>query len=271
MRYYVAALLVAVCCFGESLSAQVPNRYITAQTDLPCVQQTVGLRIHLNYDVTGPKDFDTVAFKALVRYTNTLFAPICLQFEACEFLTVENYRYSSHERNDAQEQVSLYGDPNRIDVYVTVRDSATTRCGLSSLGGISKNRESYIELVNDMGCLDSTNQTLAHELGRFLGLRRTFDRELGEELVNGSNCATAGDLICDTPADPYVEDSMIDYVSPDDPCRFTFGGQDANGQYYVPHTGNVMSLYDPSCRCSFTHDQLLLMAKNFEEFRDGIW
>ncbi len=264
--------LVGVLGFGGSLLAQVPNRYITAQTDLPCVDQTLSLRVHVNYDFDGPQAFDTVAFRQLVGVTNDAFAPICLRFEVCEFLEVENYRYSSYERRDSLEQVALYADPNRIDVFITVRDSsASGRCGFATQNGIRQNSRAFVELLNVAPCTDSTSYALAHELGHYLGLYNTYETQFGAGLVNGEDCATTGDLICDTPADPFDEQSGATYVANDDPCRITFGGQDANGQFYVPHTGNIMGQYDMSCRCDFTHDQLLKMATNFSEYRDGIY
>ncbi len=62
-------------------------------------------------------------------------------------------------------------------------------------------------------CTDIRNaQVLIHEIGHFLGLHHTHNRYRGcsssnppsAELVDGSNCCTEGDFICDTPADPGI-------------------------------------------------------------------
>ena len=43
--------------------------------------------------------------------------------------------------------------------------------------------------------------TSPHELGHCLNLLHTHETSKGVEAINGSNCSTAGDLVCDTPAD----------------------------------------------------------------------
>lgn len=43
-----------------------------------------------------------------------------------------------------------------------------------------------------------------HEVGHVLGLYHPFETQFGNECTDGSNCATAGDRICDTPASPVV-------------------------------------------------------------------
>ena len=267
----------ALALVAAVATAQVPNQYRTAPEDLPCVGQTLALRVHVVDDLDGePLDFDTLGFEGAVRLTNGFFAPICLDFEVCEYLRVPNYRYASFEqedgRNDGQEAAALFGDSNRIDIYIA-DTTLEENCGLATLGGAraALQRRAFIMVVD--GCADSTSQTLAHELGHYFGLLHTFEGSDGgdPELVNGENCATAGDLLCDTPADPYVEGSNIQYVDPDDPCRFRWRGRDANGDYYVPHTANVMSYYSSACACGFTHDQLALMAGVFLGNREGLY
>jgi hypothetical protein len=43
--------------------------------------------------------------------------------------------------------------------------------------------------------------TSPHELGHCLNLLHTHETAKGVEAINGSNCSTTGDLVCDTPAD----------------------------------------------------------------------
>lgn len=254
-----------------SLFAQLPNNYTTQQEDLPCLNKRFSLRVHIAEDTGGPITFDTAAFRAMVNYTNTFFEPICVSFEACEFLTVENYRYASHERRDTSEQIALYGDPNRIDVYIPVMDSLIYICGRASLNGIQRNPSAFVMVRNTATCIAPTSGTLAHELGHYFGLLHTFDTRNGAELADGSNCETAGDGICDTPADPFIEGTDSgDWTDDMDPCRFDFRGVDANGAFYTPHTANVMSFYE-GCLCGFTFDQLTLMAKNCVEGGDRVW
>jgi hypothetical protein len=98
-------------------------------------------------------------------------------------------------------------------------------------------------------------------LGHYFDLDHTFSGE-GIELANGSNCSTAGDGICDTPADPYVDTEPVsDYV--DGNCIFISKKKDVNGQFYDPDVSNIMGYYQ-QCRClKFTHDQYAKMANHY--------
>ena len=42
-------------------------------------------------------------------------------------------------------------------------------------------------------------------------------------------------------------------------CEFIFPALDANGEYYQPDVGNIMSAYP--CKCGFTREQYLKMAE----------
>lgn len=88
---------------------------------------------------------------------------------------------------------------------------------------------------------------LSHEIGHCLGLYHTFETAFGNELVNGSNCTTAGDKVCDTPADPNGAFNSTT-------CVYTGTGRDANNQLYNPMVNNIMSYYF-NCMTIFTAGQ----------------
>lgn len=87
-----------------------------------------------------------------------------------------------------------------------------------------------------------SGEIFAHELGHSFSLIHTHGNyNMGngtDELVNGSNCTTAADLICDTPADPNLYllnrvDSLCNYIDT--------VSVDTMGFLYAPNTHNIMS------------------------------
>lgn len=89
-----------------------------------------------------------------------------------------------------------------------------------------------------------------HEMGHCLGLYHTFETFIGSERADESNCTTAGDLVCDTPADRpgfnFTENSS---------CNFTASLNDQVGQPLHPDPRNVMTYVRPSCMNSITNGQ----------------
>lgn len=86
--------------------------------------------------------------------------------------------------------------------------------------------------------------TSPHEIGHCLNLLHTHETARGLEAINGSNCGTTGDLVCDTPADPRLGTNNVNAN-----CEY-FGG---NG--YNPLTNNIMSYSRNHCRDEFTNGQ----------------
>ncbi len=117
-----------------------------------------------------------------------------------------------------------------------------------SLGGFTMG-----DLVYLMG--QGGAQITAHEVAHVLGLPHTHDVITEAELVDGSNCATAGDYICDTPADPNLGlAGMVEYGS----CEYIGTVTDANGDPYAPMVHNVMS-YSPCVNTLLTPGQASVM------------
>jgi hypothetical protein len=151
----------------------------------------------------------------------------------------------------------LFYQENRINIYLVDRFDDPNLCGFANLGQIANENNAKIYIKG--GCLP-------HEMGHLFGLLHTFEGS-GVENVDGSNCDLVGDLICDTPADPYIEDSQIQWLG--DNCEFIFTGTDINGEFYQPDVGNIMSYY--GCDCGFTRGQYIKMANTWLNSDRKMW
>lgn len=147
---------------------------------------------------------------------------------------------------------------NNVNDAVNIYFVGNLVSGTSGLNGISafpsaNPMENRIVMWNNA---TSNGVTLPHEMGHYWNLYHTHETFLGAELVNGSNCSTKGDLVCDTPADPCC------YYYNDATCTYTGTGVDANGQAYNPMINNLMSYYG-LCRDIFTAGQYTRMDAGY--------
>lgn len=92
--------------------------------------------------------------------------------------------------------------------------------------------------------------TSSHEVGHCLDLYHTHETAFGTENINGNNCGSAGDLVCDTPADPRLGNVNVSAA-----CVYTGGGG------YNPLPDNIMSYSMSFCRDDFTNGQGVRMRQ----------
>ena len=106
--------------------------------------------------------------------------------------------------------------------------------------------------------------TLSHEIGHWFDLLHTHETATGAELVDGTNCGSAGDLICDTPADPNLSSRV------NSSCDYTGGSSivDSNGDQYSPDSRNIMSYTRFACRSRFSEDQIYRLQSSYLGMRD---
>ena len=100
---------------------------------------------------------------------------------------------------------------------------------------------------------------MVFEIGHYFGLLHTHSTFNGIEFANGSNCAVAGDLHCDTPADYNL--SLGGLTS----CTYTGQFVDLNGDPYNPNPSNVMSYAPPNCLRRLSDSQINLARFYGEE------
>lgn len=230
------------------------NQLLTYEQPLPCLNKKFTVVVHLVEDIDGNTNVDEQLVLEDIAGANNYWDEICVSFEVCEVRTIPNYNYDNIDREIEWPQMLIeYHQANRINIFYVedIGDLDSGASGFATVGGIVNLNSGGIVLKKGAGL-----GTVLHEMGHYFGLLHTFEGN-GTELVNGDNCETDGDGICDTPADPYdPSQPEEDYVVN---CTFISPLQDANGEFYRPDVGNVMSYY--SCTCGFTTGQYLKMAE----------
>ncbi len=166
-----------------------------------------------------------------------------------------------------------YGVRNAINVYFS--NSVKTDGHGTDVGGFAYFPDTayvtnHVFMVNGQ---TNDNITLPHEMGHYLQLAHTFDSSGDIEPTNrefvtrnkketkhnrkSANCATIGDLICDTPADPY--DRIKSFFKG---CTFDVPATkatDINDDVYTPQMNNIMAYFQCGTYI-FTPQQLEVMG-----------
>jgi len=245
-----------ILCSATICQAQMHDLH----KNLPCLEKTFQVHVHMTVNTGGIIPLSPDSLQNILEETNKFFEPICARFEICDIDTIENYNFNRFDAygSEQTEMINRYQVKNRINLYI-VRGIILT-CHVAGRQSIERPNRAYAAVA----C--HTPEEYAAALGRLLGLRYTFAGNR-TELVDGSNSATTGDFIQDTPADPFIRGDSLELYVQD--CEFILEDLDPNGQYYQPLVGNMMSNYP--CRCGFTYEQYLIMANNYLNSEIKLW
>lgn len=151
---------------------------------------------------------------------------------------------------------SVNNHQDGIDIYLF--DDSSSAGGRAN--GVGQSSEfwvsgSYWETPNNPL---TRSHVISHEMGHVLYLWHTHHGTYNEggndnpcpELVNGSNSASCGDYVIDTPADPHLQFNVNQAN-----CEWNSSGTDANGDSYNPDEKNVMAYTDVNCMEYFSQGQ----------------
>ncbi len=180
---------------------------------------------------------------------NAAFVSVGMQFfQPGPILEVHDseffFNLDTQSKADALRQVNPA--PGTINVYfVPSLFVGQSLCGLSSF---SFDSAQGIIMANPCAGLPTNTSTFAHEVGHYFDLFHTHETALGTECPDGSNCTTHGDLVCDTPADPGLNEENVTDCAYNEILRICF-------RFYAPDPSNLMSFAPESCRTSFTVGQ----------------
>lgn len=219
----------------------------------------IPVKIHIvrSSNDKNPVSIDDIrqAFAQLNRY----FIQIYVQFVPLgDFNYIRDDKYFIFNK---ELENSLCGNndiSNVLNLYIvgSIEEGPLKFCGYTYYPQDAEKNIDRVLLSKD--CL-TDKVSLARQMGHYFTLYPTNGLKSSEtnEWVNGQNCETEGDLICDTPADPGLTLESVD-----DRCGYIGKRQDRSGRkrFYKPDTKNLMS-DNPRLYCCdhFTQQQYLKM------------
>jgi len=170
-----------------------------------------------------------------------------LQSGATRFIDSDSFYNSTNTQAKIDQLRNTDTIANTINTYFVpnLADSTGTLCGQGTFTTTAASQG----VVIDNSCThDSGNtSTFAHELGHFFDLYHTHESSFGLECPDESNCGTAGDLLCDTAADPDLTGNL-------QACTYNGTATRCGGETFSPDPANLMS-YGGACRLYFTNGQ----------------
>ncbi|MEN0048976.1 MAG: T9SS type A sorting domain-containing protein [Bacteroidota bacterium] len=231
----------------------------------------IPIQAHFVGDGQYAYGFDFFGYTYLLKDLNALLLPAGIQLYNCDKIKYINNNPNLYNFNYPAEASTLdpYDVSGVINFYF-VKDliyNGSSACGYASQPGDPKDR-----IMITTFCLGYDKETVASYLaGLYFSLYPTHRNSTGsgysDELVdrlNNPNCATAGDELCDTPADPgFYRSGAYDRNT----CSYVGNFLDANQDGYVPMEDNIMSLAGDACRSQFTPMQIARMQYSIQNDR----
>lgn len=221
-----------------------------ARTSLPKANKVFSVYAYICRDINENPVCTASDIATLMPKVNAAFEPIGFSFNICQIIDVPDYRYRSINTLTMAELLDLHYQAEIINLYFTSGTGPVE--GLTTMPGPGEPDQVAVgDTVFDNG----GEVFLIHQLGHYFGLYHTSGNGLfGIELADGSNCATSGDLLCDTEADPdgAFGSNCIHQAPISDPA----------GNRYAPPYDNFMSA-GSDCRCRFTNEQYQRMYDQY--------
>ena len=214
---------------------------------------SIPVKVYIIRNSDGSGGLSTLDLDETFSNLNAIYNEANLDFFICDGIEyIDDDALCHFKRGDEKSFTDTHYVPGLINMYFTnyiENESKESICGYSDNIG----RNDIVVMKNNCA---TNGSSLPHELGHFFSLLHTHGADNNSqttELVDGSNCDTDGDGICDTPADPRLSYKV------NTSCEYTGNQTDANGDVYTPDTGNIMSYSSKSCRTHFSEQQLARM------------
>lgn len=213
----------------------------------------VPIKFHIVRQNNGTGGLSSTQLQSVLDSMNAFYINANIQFFECGG---RNYINNSTHYNFVNTNENSFCGAHDVSNVINIYMFNTVSNGSYQLCGYTRFPPSVDRVIMANSCALNYS-TMPHELGHYFTLYHTHGKTntgTTTELVNGSNCATDGDDVCDTPADPNLSGVV------NSSCQYTGGLTDANNQPYVPDENNVMSYSLKACRNHLSHLQYVRIA-----------
>jgi len=258
-RYYDSTKEQVKILENQFLNRSLSARSSTALSSIP-------IKAHIINTSEGTGGLTTLELDQAISIMNSIYIDAGIEFFLCDGIDYINsdefYNYTISQETALTSTNNVNGV---INIYFTdsiENDSGGGLCGYAYFPGGPET----ILMANDCA---TNGSTLSHEMGHFFALSHTHGNSnvagSTEELVDGSNCDSTGDFICDTQADPKLDFNTVNLN-----CQYTGTSQDANAAFYRPNPTNLMSYSRKECRNYFSPQQYARINAIYQVSRSSL-
>ncbi|MEE9349317.1 MAG: zinc-dependent metalloprotease [Flavobacteriaceae bacterium] len=229
----------------------------------------VRVYIHVVRSSIGHGGQSTTAVNEAINILSNDFNPHGISFEIVGNIDYIDDDFYYNAPNLSVFNINPHNDG--VDIYLFDDDSSVNDGGTNSdstaffLSGIISNQSL------------TRSSAISHEMAHVFNLSHTYANHCTLdrfEWIDGTDCDSRGDWVCDTPADPYHFSFPDNYTNPypnvNEDCNWvaTLENIDCTPQEpisnYNPDITNIMAYAPPNCMDHFTLGQGLRMKKYLE-------
>lgn len=225
-------------------------------------QKFVGITAHIVQLSNGTGGLSETQLLDAIEYLNESYDAMNITFFLAGAINyINDDVFYDFDASQEAQLTGAYNVENTINIYFfnSLSSGSSALCGYAYFPATGRD---HVMMAN--GCTVNRGSTLPHELGHYFNLFHTHGKSntgTTDELVDGSNCDSAGDDVCDTSADP----NLSGRVNGD--CQYIGENVDGNGDRFSPNPRNFMSYAPGQCRELFSNGQTERIVAAYDQFK----
>jgi hypothetical protein len=242
---------------GLELTAEQARAYRESRPGHPVLEGTpvppyhVAIAPHIVRQSDGSGGLPVEQYEQSVVDTNLAYVNTGIVFYTIgeiDYIDSDAFYFNIDSMNEIDALRTTNPVPDAINIYFTPNLKTGPNSPICGISAFTFSDVQAIAVSNACAGTPTNHSTVPHEIGHYFDLFHTHEGAFGDEFVDGSNCADAGDLLCDTPADPTLSNATVDSLA----CIYVGEETDGHGDFYAPDAHQFLSYSRKHCRDRFS-------------------